>query len=153
MEEGLPYITAALFCDRVIEGKDGVLSVIRIIERAQIELGTNDPVLLQQKVALGLQITGLICIKAGPLEGKFNIRIEAQKPSGKRADLHVFPIELHGGDTGANLILNLTIAVDEDGTHWFDVFFEDRLLTKIPLTILRGQTQEMSKGDKPLKSD
>jgi hypothetical protein len=157
MEEGLPYLTAALFCERVIEGKDGVLSAIRIIDRAEVEFGSNDPGVIKaledaqgkQKIAPAFPITGLVCVKAGSLKGKFNIHIEGQKPSGKRTRLYSFQIELQGGDTGANFILNLTIAVDEDGTHWFDVLFEDRLLTKIPLTIVRKHTQDTKKDAVP----
>jgi hypothetical protein len=154
MEEGLPYVIAALFCERVIEGKDGVLSVIRITDKATIEFGTTDEAALKilleaqeaKKIAPALQITGLIGIKSGPLSGKFTLHVEGVKPSGKRARITSMPVELHGGDSGQNIILNLVIAVDEEGVYWFDILWEDRLLTKIPLTIERGHKEGVMTG-------
>lgn len=150
MEQTLPYITAALFCEKVIEGRDGVLSAIRIIDRAAVEFATTNPELLKvltdaqqkQQIIQSLPITGLICIKAGSLVGKFNIHVDGVKPSGMRSRLHTFPVELNGGDTGANFILNLMIGLAETGTHWFEVLCNDHILTRIPLTILRGPAQD-----------
>jgi hypothetical protein len=141
MEESLPYVAAAFFCERLIEGKDGVFSVIRIVDRAQVEVGSNDPSLLQvlqERNILPIWPTTIfLSIKAGPATGKANIEIIAQRPSGKRTSLHSFPIELKGADQGANFVLNMNVSISEEGLHWFDIMFNDSLLTRIPLTIVR----------------
>jgi hypothetical protein len=35
MDAGGPYLNAALLCEKVLQERDGVLSIIRIIDRAQ----------------------------------------------------------------------------------------------------------------------
>jgi hypothetical protein len=141
MEEGLPYLTAALFCETVIEGKDGVLSAVRIIERATVEIQTDVPGIVAT-VTPAIAVKALICIKSGPVKGNFNLNIFGQKPSGKRAKLATFPLILEGGEQGQNFVVSITIAVDEEGLYWFDIMFDDRLLTKIPITLLRVHKQE-----------
>jgi hypothetical protein len=39
-------------------------------------------------------------------------------------------------DRGADVVLNLQLKVDMPGLHWFQVWFEDRMLSKIPLRIV-----------------
>jgi hypothetical protein len=156
MDESLPYVTAALLCESVIEDKSGVLSVIRIIDRAEVELQSTDSAVLKSLTEKGvvptLQVKSLISIKSGPLSGKFNIHIEGQKPSGKRSHLHTIPVELKGGDSGSNLVISIVIAVDEDGLYWFDVFFENKLLSRMPITIVRGKTEEAKSGEAQTKA-
>lgn len=152
MDNTLPYVTAAFFCERIIEGKDGILSAIRIIDRAQPEAGSLAAASFQdQKITMSLQITALIALKAGKLDGKFNVRIIGEKPSGQRADLQTLPIELHGKDSGVNVVVNLTVVVTEEGTHWFDVLFENQLVTKMPLTVLPVRIQGRTTSDGPPK--
>ena len=144
MEEALPYVTAALFCERVIEGKDGILSAIRIIDNAQVQLLSDVPSVVESLKAISpaIQVTALICLKSGPVKGKFNLDIFGEKPSGKRAKMLTFLLDLQGEDHGQTFVVNVTIAVDEDGLHWFHIIFDDRLLTKIPLRLTRLPAQE-----------
>lgn len=140
-----PYVTAALFCDKVIESKDNTISAIRIIDSIQTQLAADPTTLQAVAQAHGgklpnpaIQVTGLFCVKAGDLEGKWNLRLDAVSPAGKRIEIQKLPIELHGADFGVNLVINLTYAVELDGIHWFELFFEDRVLTRVPLRITRS---------------
>ena len=143
MEQTLPYVAAAFFCERVIEGKDGVLSAIRIVDKIQVGLESDIPSLKEQLKAVkpAAQITALISVKAGSLKGMFSLSIVGERPSGKRAKLSTFQMELNGGDSGQNFVANIMLSVEEEGLHWFDVLFEDRLLTKMPITLLLVHTQ------------
>jgi hypothetical protein len=62
-----------------------------------------------------VQIQGLIAIKAGPTSGNFTLRLNSQSPSGKRAEnIITYPLELKGGDHGQNVILTMTIGIQEE---------------------------------------
>ena len=45
-----------------------------------------------------------------------------------------------GKDHGQNLIVNMTLGIEEDGLYWFDVIFDDEVLTKIPLMVAQEST-------------
>jgi hypothetical protein len=132
MEKPRPYITAALLCEKVLQEKDETLTLVRIADKLQYEV--QGPALPEgAKPLIGLQ--GLIGIKSGPVVGKHTLKIVGEKPNGERKELHVVPLELLGKDHGQNIILNLVLGIDQDGLHWFDVIFDDELLTRIPLII------------------
>ena len=134
--DNLPYVTAALICERVIQEKDEVLSAIRIVDSVEIRIQTT-PNTKTQGVVPGVQLTGLISIKSGPFKGKGVISIDGESPSGKVQRLADFPVDLKGDENGQNVILNIAIASQEDGLHWFNVRFNDSFLTRIPLKLVR----------------
>jgi hypothetical protein len=135
--DNLPYVAAALICERVIQEKDDVISVIRVVDRVEIKIQTQDPNVKLQDVVPGIQLTGLISIKSGPFKGKGVISLDGESPSGKVKQLAELPVELQGDDNGQNVVLNIVIASQEDGLHWFNVRFNGSLLSRIPLRLVR----------------
>jgi hypothetical protein len=128
-----------LLCERVIQEKDGTLTVIRIVDRVEIQMQTNIPNL--PEVIATVQLTGLICIKSGPAKGKGLLTIDGEQPSGKIKRLGEFPLDLQGGENGQNVILNITMATKENGLHWFNVCVDNQTISKIPLIVERTQGQ------------
>lgn len=136
--DNLPYVTAALICERVIQEKDGVLSAIRIVDRAEVKVLVNDPDVKLQDVAPGISLSGLISIKSGSFKGDGVISVEGETPSGTTKQLADFPVKLEGDDdSGQNVVLALVIGVKEDGLHWFNIRFNNSLLSRIPLRLVR----------------
>ena len=140
----LPYVTAALLCEKVLQESDGTVSAIRIIDRVQYRIEQALP----PGVKPMLSVQGLICIKSGPVIGQHTLKVVSERPDGQRKDVHVQPVELRGKDHGINLILNIGIGVDQDGLFWFEVLFDDELLSRFPLLItpLPEQQQADEKG-------
>ena len=142
MERTLPYITAALLCENVLEEKNGSLTVVRIVDR--LEFSTEGlPPELNPMVAL----KGLVCLKSGPYQGDCNITIKVNRPSGRETEPMSFPpFKLLGGDQGQNVIINIGLGVDEQGPYWFDVNLNGELLTRIPLMVVRVQKPVLEKS-------
>jgi len=137
MENRLPFVTAALICENVIEEKTGSLTVVRIADRIDYEVEG-----MPQGMKPAISLKGLLSLKSGSLKGDFTVRIQAVRPSGeKRGDPIVVPVKLLGGDHGVNTILNITLGVEEEGLHWFDVYFENDLISRIPLMLVQRQRQ------------
>lgn len=134
-----PYVTAALLCERILHEKDESLTVVRIADRIQYQMQGQG---LPEGVKPLVTIQGLVSVKSGPVTGDHKIRIIAEKPNGDRKESAVFPVKFLGKDQGQNLILNMHVGVDQDGLYWFDVMFDDELLTRIPLVIIPLQGQE-----------
>ena len=129
-----PFMAAAFFCDKVLDEKDDVLSAIRIVNKiiltapsAEISLETNPA---------KINLMGLVSIRAGGVRGNHKIKVSSDseilsEPSQITAD-----ISFEGNDdTTNNVVITLGIEVKREGIIWFEVFFDDKLLTKMPLRI------------------
>lgn len=134
MNDG-PFVVAALFCDRVLEEKDGVLSAIRIVDRTTIAAPEGS--------ALVVALTALIALKPGKAVGRYAIGLRPEAPSGMQLPALKAPINFEGGegDRGVNLVLPLHMEAEE-GLYWFDVLWMDdragteEMLTRMPLRVV-----------------
>lgn len=81
------------------------------------------------------QLSGLVCLKSGPVTGAHTLKIIGENPAGVRQELFTFPLQLMGKDHGQNIILNIALGIEQDGLYWFDVVFDDEVLTRIPLIV------------------
>jgi hypothetical protein len=64
-----------------------------------------------------------------------------QRPDAIRKELYAIPVKFLGEDQGQNVILNIALGVEQDGLYWFDVLFEEEVLTRIPLMVMPLQEQ------------
>jgi Family of unknown function (DUF6941) len=146
MDKPRPYLLAAVLCEKVLQEKDDTLTVVRIVDRLQYRIeGPGLPAGTKPTIS----IKGLIALRSGPVIGKHPIKIVGEKPDGTRKDLYITHIEFLGRDHGQNIILNLAIGIDQDGLYWFDVFFDEDLLTRIPLIVTPLSAQESEEPVNP----
>lgn len=137
MDKPRPYLLAAVLCEQVLQEKDETLTVIRIVDKLQYRIEGDT---IPEGVKPAVNLKGLVALRSGPVTGEHIIKIVGEKPNGTRKELFSAPIKFLGKDQGQNIILNLGVAIDQDGLHWFDVFFDDDLLTRIPLLITPLET-------------
>ena len=138
MDKPRPYVTAALLCERVIQEKDESLTLVRIADKIQYLIqGPGLPAGLKPMINLN----GLVSIKSGPVTGEHKITIVMQRPDAIRKELYAIPVKFLGEDQGQNVILNIALGVEQDGLYWFDVLFEEEVLTRIPLMVMPLQEQ------------
>lgn len=125
-----PYVAIACFCERVLQEQDGVLSAIRIVDQVKKREGT----ILPEESTHAINI--LIVLKAGDFDWTGELEIRANSPSGKvtKKGEAKFPVELKRGKA-CNFIINTGVPLSEDGTYWYDVLFDNRLLTRMPMSV------------------
>lgn len=137
-----PFIQLAAICERVIEGKDGTLSLIRIIDMwtsvaVGPETSTNLP-------PFDLFATFVLGLKAGAALGRFTYSLELCTPSGQRLALNTFDATFRGGQgEGVNIVSELRLPILEEGLHWLDVVQQvpeiegsSTLLSRAPLQVV-----------------
>jgi hypothetical protein len=132
-----PHVSVATFCETVIEGKDGVLSVIRMIDRIIVTAqGPEAPdVMPTQTLALHL----VIVLKSGAAKGRQTVTVRPQLPSGNQLDPINLPVLFESEDRGQNLIMNFQYPAQEEGLYWWDILLGDQLLTRVPLRVVYQQ--------------
>jgi hypothetical protein len=137
-------VAAALFCERVLQEGDGVLSAIRIVDQQVLHLiGANVPGDMPPAM---LNTTLLIALKAGQTRGRYAVRIAPEAPSGEGMPPVDFAVNFMGGDgeQGINLVVPMQMQVAQEGLYWFDVVWVDpkvdpeagALLTRVPLRVV-----------------
>ncbi|HEV7494472.1 hypothetical protein [Baekduia sp.] len=132
--DGGPFITAALFCERVLEERDGVMSAIRIVDRLTI---------IQPEPPFIAAVTAVISLKQGKAVGRYALGLRPEAPSGLQLPVFQAPVNFDGGegDRGVSVVLPLQLEVEE-GLYWFDVLWIDdradhqELLTRMPLRVV-----------------
>lgn len=136
-----PYCTAAFFCESLIEGKDNVLTAVRIVDTIKASIYRDE-----QKIqhvpgerltspSVGFQFTFVVQVKSDDFRGRGKVNIRLQSPSDRNLVDQTFEIELLGNEHGQNLILQGVMPPEEKGVYWFEVYFEGRLLTRSPLSV------------------
>jgi len=126
-----PYLTIAVLCEKVLEEKDGVPSLIRIVERFTI---TGKSPSMQPTVISPMLVIGL---KAGTFRGEAAIQVQPVLPSGERRPALRLPVHFEGDDDrGVIVIGQLQFLVTEPGLYWFEIKLFEALLTKIPMRVV-----------------
>lgn len=129
-----PFIKVACFCDNVIEGKDNVFSLIRIVDiinhHAQ---GADVP---DEMPPFPYKLKMVIMIAPGMARGRHNLKIVPENPMGLRDSENAHKLTVHLEEGRAmNLIADYAFVFDHEGAYMFHVLLEDIHLTSIPLTI------------------
>jgi len=131
-EQG-PYIQMAGLCEQVIEDKTGALSLIRVIDTLTHTEARPDAPTEMPPVTYPMKM--VIMLKSGRARGRHELKITPELPSGEAKPPFTRSIQLEGEERGANTIINMVFRFTMEGLYWFNVYFDDSLLTRIPLRI------------------
>lgn len=138
-----PHIAIATLCERVLVEQDGVLSVIRVVDRLiQTATGTAPPEQMPPFLVQENDLRMVISLKSDRARGRFTVKIVLEDPSTQRMQVGQSDLTLQPGNSGANLNIGLNLAIQHEGVHWFDVLLggpheqEDQLMTRVPLQVV-----------------
>ena len=149
MKASGPFLTAALFCERVLQEKDGVLSAIRIIDRLTHTItGPDAP---DEMPSFQVQISILISFKSGDAKGRQELTVTPSSPSGKTLPGLSVPILFEGDERGANVNIGYAFKAEEEGLYWFGVILNGKEFTRIPLRIIYQKMQTTMGTTQPLQ--
>jgi len=134
MTLGGPLLQVAVFCDSVIEAKDGVLSLIRMIDRIVVE--ASGPDAPEEMPPLPRQMTVVLSFKGGSAKGRTQIRLVMEKPNGiEQKEIWSGSLHSEAPDRGQNFVLRFEEIFDLEGVYWFHVYVEKDAVTSMPLTL------------------
>lgn len=130
-----PYVNLAVFCEQAIEDKNGVLTLVRIVDQVTVSAsGTNVSDDLPPGAAINNTL--VLGLRAGQAMGKQTVQIIFEHPDGGRHPGPEMPVHFTPGTTGgANLILKITLALSTAGVYWADVLVNKRLVTRLSLEV------------------
>lgn len=129
-----PYLKAALFCDSVIEGKDGVLSLIRVVDRLMIAAaGTEAPPEMPNQEVL---LTLVLMLVSGRARGTGDLTLSVEPPDGQAKQLWTSTVLFEGEERGANVVAQINYKFEKQGLYWFHVRLDGEQLTRVPYRVI-----------------
>jgi hypothetical protein len=146
---GGPYLASAFFCEKVLREQDGVLSVIRIVDRWNIQGPTQD------MVPTVIQAFLVVLFKSGIYRGQANLTVTPISPQNVRMQPIALPVLFEGEDErGAGIVIPMGFPVQEHGTYWFEVALTmgsnaPQVVTAIPMRVAYLQIGPMGPPANP----
>ncbi len=129
-----PFLKTAVFCDSVIEGKDGVLSIIRIVDRLTMTAaGSQVP---SDMPPTEHKLTLVLMLISGSALGSHEVSVAFQPPAGSSKRIWSTDVLFEGEDRGANLIARIPVKFEAQGLYWFHVQLDGDHLTSLPFRLL-----------------
>jgi len=129
-----PYLKAAVICSDVIEGKDGVLSLIRIIDRLTISAAGPQPPPEMPPAKCPLKI--VLMFVSGRARGSHEAAVKIEQPDTTPRDCWTGTVFLEGEDRGANVVIGLEAEFPQEGLYWFDVYVDGTRITRMPFRVI-----------------
>jgi hypothetical protein len=129
-----PYVGIAVLCDRVEARDDGTIDIHGIVDGLVVEPRADDALDLQPHAVLDLTV--LVNVRAGGERGAHRLAIRGVYPSGTAGPELARSVEFTDERPGAGLIVPLSLEIHEEGLYHFDVEYDGRRLTSIPLRVL-----------------
>lgn len=131
MREQGPWVLMAMLCDRV-EGDDQNISLIGIgdfalIDAEQVTRAIHGPPTRHRRNLM------LILVHDRDCEGQ--LRLDYVYPSGRRITGTSVPFRFESQVGRYRGEVPAGIEIDGLGLYWFELFFDDRLLTRIPFRV------------------
>ena len=131
-EQG-PFVQIAAFCERILRETDDVISLIRVVDTVtHAERGPDPP---QEMPEFHYPLTLVVTLKSGSARGRYDLRITPELPSGETLPGQTIGIHMEGEGRGASVIIPVDIPYRLEGLHWFNLHFDDRVLTRVPLRV------------------
>jgi hypothetical protein len=132
-----PYVTTACICEKVLHDRDGVLSLIRVVDRLMVNAQGVQPPAVMPPVELqpgGFSL--VVSLKSGTLRGSHRLELQMSAPSGAPMWDTALQVLFEGDDRGVNAVTPLSMRLLEEGLYWFDVKCDGMLLTRVPFRVI-----------------
>ena len=125
------YLQMAIFCEKVLREADGVLSIIRVVDRFTVPGSTPE----MPPHVLSFMI--VVLFKAGFMRGKQTIAIRPKSPTGLDLPAMELPVLFEGDDDrGIAMTFPIQWAPPEEGLYWWEVYLNQEMVTRMPLRVI-----------------
>jgi Family of unknown function (DUF6941) len=129
--DGGPYLLCALLCEKALQENDGVISLIRVVDRWTVSGPTED---MSQTT---IQATLAVMFKSGIHRGPGRLTITPVSPSDARMPTMEIPVHFEGDeDRGINVVIPMAFPVQEQGVYWFEIALDGQVLSHIPMRVI-----------------
>lgn len=136
-DNGGPYLNAAMICEKILQERDGVNSLIRLIDRITIEGGPGAPKDLSSATPIPVSFSLYLAFKSGNAQGNHTLEVLGLKPdqSSDAPMRKILNFEA-GENRGVNLLIPINMLASMAGIYWIVTSLNGKFLTKTPLKLI-----------------
>ena len=116
-----------------MEEKDGVLSLIRIVDLINHAESSADPP--QELPAFRYPLNLVMILKPGRARGRTEVLVTPELPSGEAGPPLTLPMRFESDTRATNVIGKMDMEWTMEGLYWFNVTIDGQLLTRLPMEI------------------
>lgn len=130
-----PHLLAAILCERLLEEKDGVNSIIRVIDQLVIQAaGPDVPSQLPKRQQ---DMWFFLLLKTGEQPGACPIEIKMVKPDLSSPPAFKQTVHMESPNyRGVAVRIYMSLEIDQVGVWWFEVFVKGIKRTRVPLHVV-----------------
>ncbi|OGO06160.1 MAG: hypothetical protein A2Y60_06150 [Chloroflexi bacterium RBG_13_54_9] len=132
-----PHLRIGAICERVLEEKDGAISLIRVIDRLIITAQGAD---VPQELPPGQAVITAVMSWAGGL-GSYEAKIRVQMPGGESLETETFPFLLDSLDRAHNIIVQWALPIKRQGVYWVEFLLGDEVKSRAPWRVVYQRKQ------------
>lgn len=132
-----PYLSAGLIAEKIlVERDDNSMSIIRIVDKIGI---SPESVSVLKDNVLGFPLVALVSFRAGCYSGHSVLLLVQVAPSGESQPVGMCRIAFDGTPNGLyDVRLPLSMVWHGPGRYWYDVYLDNKLLSRIPFEVVVG---------------
>lgn len=128
-----PFVKAALFCEKLLEEKDGVTTFVRVIDRVTHTIvAPNAPDSLP---SFPYPMVAVVMLNPAAAKGRHTFAFSMESPTGLKREIGQGTVHFEGPERTVNIRMELTMQFDLEGLYWFDFELEGELLTRMPFSV------------------
>lgn len=132
-----PRLKVGALCERVLQEKDGVISIIRLIDRLVI---TAQGIDVPKELPPGMtRVTVIMCWVSGL--GDYEAKVRVNTPDNEIIESGTLPFRLDSLEAVHNQIVKMTIPVRLPGNYWFEFILNDEVRGRVPLRVIYQRKQ------------
>lgn len=133
-----PYLKLGAICERVLEDKDNVLSLIRVVDRFTITVTGKEP---PDQLPEGATTLTIVMSWVGGL-GRHEAAFDIISPGGEtQPSPRSWSFTLDSLNRGHNIIVTLPVRITKPGVYWIEFILNDKIKSRIPFQVLYERQQ------------
>lgn len=120
-----PFVEAACICENVIIDREGVASIIRIVDKFAAEIPEGFPA----GIPPGFPVTVYVRLKSGGAARSGQVSVRAKRPDGTQGGRIDAKMDFTAPQHGVHFSSQFHIIKPQSGIYWFEVFWNEEHLT------------------------
>ena len=141
-----PFVQAACLCENVLIEKDGVPSLIRLIDKIDAQIPKDKPA----DIPSGFPVTFFIRLGSAEALGSGKILIQPKRPDGTLGGKIEVEVALPGKGHGVQFKAPFMVLNPQAGFYWFNVFWNGDFITSFPMEVTLTEVPQLTGTNLPI---
>ena len=127
----LPHVAIAVFCQEARQHPDGTMTLNNILDRITVSEAAG-------RLPRVASVVAVVALRCTPPYGRHQLGLDVHQPAGAVRRIATLPVDTSPESDSIARILRIDLEIQEFGNYWFDVVWDDRVVTRMRLSVMRA---------------